>query len=140
MKKFAVLAVVCLATAWTAYAQTITGAFTGTLTDPSGAVLPNAKITATNTATNVSFDGVTNTSGVYNLLFLPVGEYNLSAELTGFKKAQLGPFRLEVNQIARIDVKMEVGDTTQSVNVDAAAPVLQTESTQTGNSLGTSQL
>ncbi len=140
MKKIAVLAVVCLATAWTASAQTITGAFTGTLTDSSGAVLPNVRVTATNTATNVTFDGVTNSSGLYNLLFLPVGEYNLSAELTGFKKAQLGPFRLEVNQIARVDVKMEVGDASQSVNVDAAAPVLQTESTQTGNSLGTSQL
>ncbi len=116
-------------------AQTITGSITGTVTDPSGAVVTNVKITATNTATNVTHTALTNEAGVYNLVFLPIGQYTVTAELTGFKKTVLGPFALEVNQIARVDVKLEVGEVTQSVEITAIAPILQTESTQTGASL-----
>jgi hypothetical protein len=121
-------------------AQTITGSFTGTISDSSGAVVPGAKVTATNQGTNVPYTANTNEAGVYNLLFLPVGEYVLVTENQGFKKAQLGPFRLEVNQVARIDVQLEVGDTTESVEVTAAAPILQTETTQTGESLSATKL
>lgn len=124
----------------TAAAQTITGAFTGTLSDQSGAVVPNAKVTATNTGTNVSYTAQSNDAGVYSLLFLPVGNYNMSAEVKGFKKATTGPFGLQVNQTARVDFKLEVGETSQSVEVTTAAPVLQTESTQTGESLQSKQL
>ncbi len=132
---------VCLAAAsLAAPAQTITGSFTGTLTDQSGAIIPNAKVTATNTGTNLAYSANTNDAGVYNLLFLPVGPYQIAAETQGFKKSQLGPFRLEVNQIARVDIKMEVGDTTQSVEVTGVAPVLQTESTQTGDTLSSTKL
>jgi len=130
------LALACVS----APAQTITGAFTGTLTDQSGAVVPNAKVTATNTGTNVTYTAQSNDAGVYNLLFLPVGNYNLAAEVSGFKKATTGPFGLQVNQTARVDFKLEVGETSQSVEVTTAAPVLQTESTQTGESLQTKQL
>ncbi len=124
----------------TASGQTITGTFTGTLTDASGAVVPNAKVTATNKATNIATSATTNDSGVYNILFLAVGEYTITTEASGFKKSQLGPFRLEVNQIARVDVKLEVGDTSQSVEVEAVAPILQTESTQTGDTLSSQKL
>lgn len=121
-------------------AQTITGAFTGTVTDASGAVVPNVKVTATNTGTNLSYAAQTNEAGVYNLLFLPVGNYTLATEAQGFKKATAGPYVIQVNQIARVDVKLEVGDTTQTVEVTGAAPVLQTESTQTGESLNAQKL
>ncbi len=120
--------------------QTITGAFTGTITDATGAVVPGTKVTATNERTGVQFTATSTAAGVYNLLFLPVGEYTLSAEIQGFKRSQLGPFRLEVNQTARVDIAMEVGDTTQSVEVSAVAPILQTESTQTGDSLSATKL
>lgn len=120
--------------------QTITGAITGTVTDPSGAVVPNAKVTATNRATNVSTDVQSNDAGVYNLLFLPIGEYTVSVSASGFKKSSLGPFKLEGNQTARVDVKLEVGDTTQVVEVKDVAPILQTETTQTGDTINTTQL
>ena len=80
---------------------------TGTTTHPTGAVVPGAKVTATNQGTSVPYTANTNEAGVYNLLFLPVGEYVLVTENQGFKKAQLGPFRLEVNQVARVDVQLE---------------------------------
>src|SRR6266481_9888000 len=98
-------------------AQTITASITGTVTDASGAIVPNAKITATNTGTSLSYPATTNQSGVYNLQFLPVGQYNVTAEATGFKKTVLGPFTLEVNQSARVDVALQVGDVTQTVEV-----------------------
>lgn len=121
-------------------AQTITGAITGTVRDASGAVVPNVKVTATNVTTNISNSTTTNESGVYNIVFLPIGSYNLEAEVQGFKKAVLGPFQLEINQTARIDIQLEVGDTSQSVEVRDIAPILQTESTATGDSLSSAKL
>jgi len=127
------LAVGLILAASVGVAQTITGALTGTVTDPSGAVIPDVKVTATNRATNLEYNAASNTAGVYNLLFLPVGSYNLSAESAGFKKTVLGPFTLEVNQTARVDIGMQVGEITQSVEIVGVAPILQTESTQTGD-------
>jgi len=60
--------------------QTITGSITGTVADSSGAVIPSAKVTATNLGTNLSYNASSNSAGVYNLLFLPIGEYNLTVE------------------------------------------------------------
>src|SRR5438270_12190932 len=77
-------------------AQTITASITGTVTDPSGAIVPNVKVVATNSATNIANTATTNESGVYNILFLPAGQYNVAAEAQGFKKSVLGPFTLEV--------------------------------------------
>ena len=120
-------------------AQTVTGAITGTVTDPTGAVVPNVRIVASNTATNLTYSTTANEAGVYNLLFLPLGNYTISAEATGFKRAVLGPFALEVNQSARVDVRMEVGEVTQSVEIQGVAPILQTESTQTGDTVSGTQ-
>src|SRR4051794_26584731 len=118
-------AVLCLLSA-AAFSQTITGSITGTVSDSSGAVIPNARITATSIGTNLSSSTLSNSAGVYNLPFLPIGEYRVTVEVTGFKKTEQGPFTLEVNQVARIDPKMEIGEMTQSVNVGAVAPILQT--------------
>ncbi|MFN7921558.1 MAG: carboxypeptidase regulatory-like domain-containing protein [Bryobacteraceae bacterium] len=141
MKQKLTLAFAALAlSAGFAVAQTITGTITGTVVDPQGAVIPNAKVTATNTGTNVAFSGTTNAAGLYNLLFLPVGTYNVTVEGQGFKKSQVGPFALAVNQTARVDVRLELGDTTQLIEVSDVAPILQTESTQTGDSISSQKL
>ncbi|MDQ6700572.1 MAG: TonB-dependent receptor, partial [Acidobacteriota bacterium] len=124
----------------TGFSQTITGAITGTVTDPSGAAIPQVKVTATNTATNVATASETNQSGLYNLLFLPVGQYTVTAEAQGFKKSILGPFALELNQTARVDVALQVGQLTESVEVTGVAPILQTESTQTGDTIDAQKL
>src|SRR6476659_3034082 len=115
MRKLAILAAVTLLGSISTYAQTITGSITGTVTDPSAAVVTNVKVVATNVGTNITHATTTNESGVFNLVFLPVGQYTVSAEASGFKKTVLGPFALEVNQIAKLDVKLEVGDVSQSV-------------------------
>jgi hypothetical protein len=98
------------------------------------------KVTATNTGTGIANTTETTTAGVYNFPFLPVGEYNVAAENAGFKRTVLGPFKLEVNQIARLDFRLEVGDVTQSVEVTDVAPILQTESTATGDTITSTKL
>ncbi len=129
-----------LALASISIGQTTTGAITGSVTDPSGAVIPNVKITATNTATNINNTTQSNEAGVFNFPFLPIGDYTVTAEAQGFKRVVLGPFPLEVNQIARVDPKMEVGVVTESVEVRDFTPALQTESTQTGAVLSSTKL
>jgi hypothetical protein len=135
MGKYSKLAALLLLCAAFLSAQTITGSITGTATDPSGAIVANVKITASNVGTGVTNTANTNEAGVYNIPFLPVGQYTVAAEQKGFKTVRLGPFALEVNQIARVDVKLEVGEMTQTVEITAVAPILQTESTATGASL-----
>lgn len=115
------------------HAQTITGAITGTITDPSGAAIPNVAVVATSVATNLTYSATSNAAGVYNLLFLPVGQYRLEALATGFKKTAAGPLTLEVGMTARMDLNLQIGDVTQSIEVQAAAALLQTESAQTGD-------
>lgn len=139
-KMFSMLLLGLLAFAMLVPAQTITATITGIVSDPQGASVPEAKVTAVNTGTNVSFPGATNAAGVYTLPFLPVGNYNIVVEMAGFKKSQVGPFRIEVNQTARVDVKLELGETTQLVEVTDVAPVLQTESTQTGDTINSQKL
>ena len=121
-------------------AQTITASITGTVTDATGAIVPNAKVTATNIGTNLTYNATSNESGAYNLVFLPVGNYTVSSETQGFKKVTVGPFPLQVNQIARVDLKLEVGETTQSVEITDFAPILQTDSTETGETLNANKL
>jgi hypothetical protein len=118
-----------------ALAQTITGTITGTVTDPSGAVVPNVTVKATNESTNTVNTTASNESGVYNLLFLQPGRYSISAEAQGFKTSTAGPIQLEVNQVARMDLQMQVGATSETVEVTAAAPVLQTETASTGETI-----
>jgi hypothetical protein len=139
-RQFLPFAAAFLAMACALSAQTTTGAITGTVTDPSGAAIPNVKVTVTNTATNVTNARQSNDAGVYNFPFLPIGDYTVAAEAQGFKKSVIGPFRLEVNQIARVDPKLEVGALTESVEIRDVAPVLQTETTQTGSVLSSTKL
>ncbi len=122
------------------FAQNITGSITGTVTDSTGASVPNAKVVATNAGTGLTYTAVTNSAGVYNLPFLALGSYNVVAENSGFKKSAVGPFTLEVNQIARVNFKLEVGELSQTVEVSGAAPILQTESTATGDAINSTKL
>src|SRR5580704_3578236 len=122
-----------------AFSQTVTGTITGTVVDATGAAAPNVSITATHVATNLRHRTLTTDSGVYTLNFLPVGDYNISAEAAGFKTATLGPFRLDVNQTVREDIRLEVGQISEHVEVSATAAILQTENAQTGDIISGTQ-
>jgi hypothetical protein len=121
-------------------AQTITASITGNASDPSGATIPDGIVTATNTETNVRSTTATNAEGIYTFPFLRVGSYTISVEAKGFKKSVVGPFRVDANQIARIDVKMEIGETTQTVEVTDVGALLQTETQATGDTITSTKL
>jgi hypothetical protein len=118
-----------------AYAQTGAASITGIVTDQSGAAAPGVTVTATNQATNVPYTAVSNATGNYDILSVPVGTYVVKAALSGFKTTTTRVMTLEAKQIARVDLKMEVGALEDTVEVTAQAPVLQTETATVGEVL-----
>ena len=117
------------------FAQTITGSVTGTIVDASGAVVNGATVTAANLQTGVSVSTKTNVSGVYTLKFLPIGQYTVAVTASGFETSTTAPFALEVDQEARVDVKLTVGSVSANVVVTTAAPILNTENATTGDTI-----
>src|SRR5260370_25646372 len=100
-------------------AQDATGRIIGVVKDPSGSVIPNAKVTVTNVATGISNETTTDSEGGYQVLLLPIGSYKVSAEATGFRKAVTNAQKLEINQSLKDDVRLEVGSTSETVQVEA---------------------
>src|SRR4051794_13755441 len=109
------LAVLALVASLPAYSQAITAKVAGTVSDPSGAVVPNASVSIKNQQTNQARSGKTDAAGGYEFSFLPIGTYSLSVEATGFQKAEVAPFPLSVDQEARIDIKMTIGQAAETV-------------------------
>ncbi len=107
------------------------GSVNGVLTDPSGAAVPGAKVTLAATATSISRSVSTGQDGLYNFSEVNSGEYSITAEATGFKKA-VSNVRVEVNQTVRLDLKLELGAATEQVEVNAAPSTLQTADSQVG--------
>ncbi|MDX2043680.1 MAG: TonB-dependent receptor [Acidobacteriota bacterium] len=121
-----------LAMATIGFAQTYTATVTGNVTDQQGAAVANAKVTASNQGTKLDYTATTSDTGVYTIPFLPVGNYVITVEASGFKKIVSNEIKLEVNQTARINLALQVGGVSDTVNVTDVAPVLQTESVTVG--------
>jgi hypothetical protein len=113
-----------------AWGQAVTASITGTVTDPSGASVPGATVAATSVERGIVYTATTNDSGLYLIANLPVGSYTLKVEKSGFSSATRPAFVLTLNQVARIDIAMKVGQISETVEVSGAAPVLKTETTQ----------
>jgi hypothetical protein len=114
-------------------AQTVTGAITGTITDPSGAVVAKAQVVAHNVGTGVDSPTTTNSSGFYRLEFLPIGRYQVTVQANGFGTETLPEFQLEVLQTATFNVKLSVGGGSTTVDVSTAAPILDTNDASLGS-------
>jgi hypothetical protein len=115
-----------------ALAQSDTSALSGTVLDPSGAVVPNAKVTAKNEATGQERGATTNSVGAYTITNLPSGSYTVRVEATGFDTAVQQGTRLDPSIGARADVALKSGNTSTTVTVQADANRLQTESASVG--------
>jgi hypothetical protein len=115
-----------------ASAQTYTATVTGTVTDPNGQPVPNVKVTATNKATNIATTAQTGDSGNFTIPFLAPGQYDIAAESTGFKRTVQNSVTLEVNQTARLDMRLAVGEVTEQVVIQDAPPVIQSENANVG--------
>jgi hypothetical protein len=111
-----------------AFGQSDRGTVTGTISDPTSAVIPGANIVATNTQTTARYETISTETGNYTLPELPAGPYQLSVELPGFKKYVREGITVLVAQTLRIDVTLEVGAANEEVTVTSDAPLLRTES------------
>jgi len=124
----------------TAVAQTVTGSITGVVTDPSGAVVVGAGVSAQNTATGVTATAQTNGAGVYIIRFLPIGSYTLTVQAKGFNVEKVEPFSLEIDQTAKIDVSLKIASAETTVVTETAHPILDTSDATLGNTLTTTEI
>src|ERR1017187_2668685 len=124
------LAIGCLACGFLCLpvqAQTITATLTGAILDPAGAVVPDTHVSVTNTANDFTRTIFSNSSGTYVVTNLLPGHYRIVAEHGGFQRAVISDIELLVDQTAHLDIHLQLGQTTESVIVNAAAPVLDSE-------------
>jgi hypothetical protein len=123
----------------TASAQA-SAALEGVVKDSSGAVLPGAQVAATQTATGLTRLGTSNSSGYYRIADLPVGTYTVSATKDGFKKKVLENISLRVDQLANVDIPMDVGTTTEEITVQGESPLVDTSTTSVGGVVENKQI
>jgi len=129
--------VLCIALLITTYAtaQQATARILGTVTDPSGAVVPGVKVAVTNTATNVGSETTTDSAGFYQILNLPIGTYRVVARHQGFRPLEVTTAPLEINQSLRVDLKLEVGAVNEQVLVEEQASGVETVNPTLGQSI-----
>jgi hypothetical protein len=124
--------VLLFAVAASTWGQSTYGIILGVVADESGAVVPTARVTATNTATNISRSVVSGSQGDYRITNLLPGVYEVTVELPGFKKAVSPDIVVRVNESARVDFTMQVGNVVESVEVSASGQLLETASATVG--------
>lgn len=130
---FTLLLVLLICCPLAASAQQETATLTGEVRDTAGAVVSQAQVIVTNTETGVSFRNETNNNGVYTVPSLKPGPYSITVEKAGFKKVVRTGIILQVNQTARADIALQIGEVTQTVEIVAAAALLETETSSRGS-------
>ena len=116
-------------------AQEATGKIVGTVTDQSGALVPGAKVSVTGVTTKINRDTVTDEEGSFQVLSLPIGNYQVTVEREGFKKAVGEEQKLLINQSLRLDFSLEVGSTSETVTVAAQSGGVETINPTLGQSV-----
>ncbi|HXK02481.1 MAG TPA: carboxypeptidase regulatory-like domain-containing protein [Verrucomicrobiae bacterium] len=142
--RFQATALFCLALsllfAFHAFAQSDYGSISGFVKDPSGAIVPKAKVSVKNEATGQITSVTTNDAGYYTATNLQPGYYSVAAEATGFKKYESTHNKLDANSALSLDASLTVGSSTETVEVVATAAALQTESGAVQNLVGSRQV
>jgi hypothetical protein len=123
-----------------AYAQVTTASIFGTVTDNTGAVVPNAEITVTNVDTNVTRTAKSDSAGQYTVPLLPTGTYRVTISSTGFKKFEQSGIVLDVSRSARVDATLEIGALAETVSVTADAPLVNTSNASIGRTVNTTEI
>ena len=123
-----------------ALAQRTTADIRGTVSDQSAAVVAGAKVTATNQETGFTRSAMTGSSGAYTLTLLPIGTYKLSVEMPGFKRSEQSSILLTANEIKGVNIQLEVGEVTQSVEVSGGAPLVNTQTTDVSTLIDSRQV
>jgi len=138
--QFAVLALL-LGIPVAAVAQVTTATIVGTITDPGGANVPGAQVTARNVDTGLSRTVTSGDAGTYRIEFLPVGKYDIEVSYTGFKKALLSGIVLQVNDTSRVDVSLAVGQVNETVTITDSAPAeVNTSTSEIGRTIQSGEI
>ena len=117
------------------HAQAVYGSITGSVLDSSGAAVPNAKVIITDVLKNVTYTTVSNESGHYSQTHLIIGKYRVRVEVTGFKTAIQENVNVAVDTVTTVDITLQPGELTQTVDVTAETPLLKTERTDVSTTL-----
>jgi hypothetical protein len=112
----------------------------GTVADPSGAVLPDAKISATNVATGLGYNVTSDKNGLFEFLQLPIGDYSVKVEKSGFKSFSEGHIHLDLDQVFNLRVAMELGSVSDTITVEANPAQVETTSMQLGTTITGQQI
>jgi hypothetical protein len=123
-----------------AAAQAVTGTLLGTVTDSTGAVVTNAKVTVLNEGTGLTREIKTDANGEYTAPQIPTGHYTVMVEMEGFKTAALSGIQVGVDQRVKIDVPLEVGALTETVTIEATTPLIQAASSELGTTVTDEQI
>ena len=132
---FATVSLFAILVSGVSHAQDATARITGTVSDATGAVVPEAHVTVTNTATHDSRNTTSDQNGFYQVLALPIGTYRVTAVHQGFRTVVSTEYKLLINQALRVDIKLEVGSANQKVEVGAEAAPVDTISDTLGQSV-----
>jgi hypothetical protein len=126
------LRLMCGIVFWTTAAQAdnLYASIRGPVVDPSGAVVPDAKLTATNAATGLAYTVTSGKDGLFNFVQLPIGDYSVKVEKSGFKTFTEGHIHLDLDEIFNLRVAMELGAVTDTVTVEANPAQVETTSMQ----------
>lgn len=136
----AAIAVACLSMTVRAGAQATSGSIVGHVTDPSGALIPGADVTATNIDTHIAFHGVTDKTGTYDLLHVTPGNYEISASHAGFATQTTPQATVTIDQQLLQNFTLNVGEVSTVTTVSAAPTLLQTQTAETGTVIGTQDI
>src|ERR1043166_6941495 len=124
-----------------AWAQSTTATLVGTVTDPGGAAVANAQVTARNVETGLSRTVTSGDEGTYRIEFLPVGKYTIDVTLAGFKRANVSDIVLEVNDTKRVDVSLSVGQISESVTIsDTTTPAVNTSTSEIARTIQSAEI
>src|SRR2546427_2919546 len=132
---FTALLYLALAPPVLAQSQAINGTIEGTVSDESGGVLPGVTVTVHNLDTGAERSVLTNENGLYRALLLPLGSYRVIAELPGFKKFEQTGVQVSAGQTAVVNVKLGVGNVSETVSVTADSPVVDVAKVDQGRTL-----
>src|ERR1035441_6017901 len=128
--RFLSITICCLLLSVAAFAQSDRGTITGTVTDPSSAAVAGAKVEAKNVDNGVVYRATTTTSGGFTIPSLPSGKYELAVAATGFKTANESGVEVLLDQTVKVDVGLQIGQTSETVSVVATAELLKTDNAE----------
>ena len=131
---------IVLSLAGTVHAQSATGQITGTVKDATGAVIAGVPVTISSQLTGITRTTKSNDAGAYSFPLMPVSVYSVTADQKGFRAAKRSDISLSVDQVIRVDLDLQVGEVTETVDVKASAVTIDTESAAVGQVVSQKQV